>query len=188
MKSAQKILDAHTEEIINKLSTDLSGYYSKYSLDIDAVCRKYGIKLLEAEFPNELSGTLIKENGNWTIAVNSLHPPVRRRFTIAHELGHFFAILHDSEIAKEYLERNDDVIKDNISINRAEIDSDAEDYQVERQANHIAASILMPEEKVMALYKEGHDISDMANSFGVSESAMSFRLKGLNIESIELIS
>jgi predicted transcriptional regulator len=46
----------------------------------------------------------------------------------------------------------------------------------------------MPKEKVMALYEEEKDISEMAKSFNVSESAMSFRLKSLNIEPIEFLS
>ncbi len=188
MKQVQKIIDSHTESIIQELKVELSGYYDKYSLDIDAVCKKFGIKLLEAEFPNQLSGTLIKENGDWVIAVNSLHAPTRRRFTVAHELGHFLAIQNESEIALDYLERNGGVIKDNVSINRAEVDANEDDYQVERQANHIAAAILMPDDKVLALNEEGLDVAEMARRFEVSESAMSYRLKSLKIEPMELIS
>jgi Zn-dependent peptidase ImmA (M78 family) len=181
----QKIIDRQTTKIIQTVKEDFSGFYEKFFLDLDSVCKHFGVSLFEAEFPDEnVSGALTKNNGDWSIVVNAKHPPSRRRFTIAHEVGHFLAIKYDSEIAKSFLESNDGIIKDYFVVNRSE-EVDPEQYQVERQANMIAASILMPEDMVKNLYDQKVDIAEMAEKFGVSESAMSYRLKSLGLDSIE---
>lgn len=185
--SAQKILDNQTKEIVKKITPIISGYYERTTLDLDAVCEKLGITLYQAKFedPN-MSGALSKDNGTWSIVVNEEHAPKRRRFTIAHELGHYFAIQNGSISAQEYIEENNNVIRDYYVLNRNE-DVDEENYQVERQANMIAAEILMPEEMVTALINENSNIPELADKFGVSESAMSYRLTGLKINTLETL-
>jgi Zn-dependent peptidase ImmA (M78 family) len=48
-------------------------------------------------------------------------------------------------------------------------------------ANEFAACLLMPEEEVKRMDKEGLDAFDMAIAFGVSRDAMQFRIKNLNL-------
>src|SRR6185437_2619912 len=111
---------------------------------------------------SNMSGTLSKD-GEWAIVVNEEHPVQRRRFTIAHELGHFFAIENGSISAVEYLEDNDNVIRDYYVMNRSEEVTD-DNYDTERQANMIAAEILMPEKMVHALIDEKSSIQQMAET------------------------
>lgn len=181
MSTAQKILDKDTHRIIERVSTLTPGFYKHYSLDLDALCEHLGVNLMEAKFedPNA-SGAITREGDKWTIIVNELHPTTRRRFTVAHELGHYFAVVNESLPAVEYLEDNDNVIKDYLLLNRNEEVSD-EVYQVERQANMIGAALLMPEDKVRALFEQRVSTSDMMKQFGVSEAALTYRLKSLGL-------
>ncbi len=185
----QKIIDRDTKRIIEKVRSEILGFYNLYKLDVDALCRHLGISLLEGEFEDEnVSGAITKSDSTYTIVINAGHPHTRKRFTIAHELGHYYAIENGSEIAKDYLEENGNVIKDYVVLNRSDKSEINEDnYQVERQANMIGASVLMPDEMVKSLVDEKLDVSEMASRFGVSESAMAYRLKILNFDTMETL-
>lgn len=184
---SQKLLDKDTEKIIGKVTEFTSGYYKHYMLDLDGLCEKLGIGLYEAKFEDEnVSGAITKSGDSWQIVVNELHAPTRRRFTVAHELGHYFAIVNNSLPAVEYLEDNNNVIKDYFILNRS--DNVVDDvYQVERQANYIGASILMPENMVKPLFEQNTNPLEMAQKFGVSEAALSYRLKSLGLLTSETL-
>jgi hypothetical protein len=87
----------------------------------------------------------------------------RRRFTIAHEIGHF--VLHP-ELARP--ERGGDV-------------TEAGRVQ-EREADAFAAELLMPEDLVRQAAREhGADVDRLADRFDVSRAAMRTRLARLDI-------
>lgn len=178
---SQKLLDKETEKIVEKVSDITSSFYKHNMLDLDGLCDNLGIQLLEAKYEDDnISGAITKDGNRWIIVVNESHPPTRKRFTVAHELGHYFAVINESLPAEEYLEDNDNVIKDYFILNRTEEVAD-DVYQVERQANFIGASILMPESMIRSLFEQSVSPPDMAQRFGVSESALSYRLKSLGL-------
>ena len=87
----------------------------------------------------------------------------RRRFTIAHEIGHF--VLHP-QLARP--ERGGQVTE----AGRVE----------EREADAFAAELLMPEHQVRQAAREhGADVDRLADRFDVSRSAMRNRLQRLDI-------
>ena len=87
----------------------------------------------------------------------------RRRFTIAHEIGHF--VLHPGRLAPE----------------RGGAVNEAWRLQ-EREADQFAAELLMPEDLVRAAVVEhGGDVSRLADRFDVSRQAMQTRLRWLGI-------
>jgi len=87
----------------------------------------------------------------------------RRRFTIAHEIGHF--VLHDG---RPLYERGGPV-------NEAS-------RRLEREADAFAAELLMPEHLVrQAALEEGADPHLLADRFEVSVQAMSIRLRRLGL-------
>lgn len=185
--SAQKILDKQTKDIVAIVNPLIAGYYKHYMLDLDALCARFGITVYQAKFDEDnISGAISKVKESWSIVVNEEHSPRRRRFTIAHELGHFFAIEHGSISAKEYFEDNDNVIRDSSVMNRT-TDVNDDIYDTERQANMIAAEILMPEEMVRTLVDQQINLKEMAEKFGVSEAAMGYRLSSLGINTIETL-
>ena len=88
--------------------------------------------------------------------------PARDRFTIAHELGHFF--LHKNPGAPR------------VSFTRRGSD------KFEWQANWFAAELLMPRDVFLeTAAKYCNDEDALSRIFGVSKSAASVRLKSLNI-------
>lgn len=113
---------------------------------------------------NDLSGMIKRTDSTpsgFTIYVNDAHPPVRRRFTIAHECAH--AMLHPELIG-------DGIVDD--ALYRSGLSN-----TVEAQANRLAADILMPRSRLNQLIAEGTtSVRELAATFWVSEQAMAIRL------------
>jgi hypothetical protein len=95
----------------------------------------------------------------------------RRRFTIAHEIGHF--VLHPERVRPE---------------RSGSVTWGSQDY--EREADAFAAELLMPEHLVRQLVlEEGSEPKRLAARFDVSVQAMTIRLArlGLSERSSELL-
>jgi IrrE N-terminal-like domain len=110
--------------------------------------------------PVQISGVLLP--ARWEIWVRRDEPAPRRRFTVAHEIGHH--LLHSDGAA--VLCRPADVQT-----------AQASERAREREANRFAAELLMPEAMVReAADRDGPDPIALAGRFGVSDVAMGFRL------------
>lgn len=96
-----------------------------------------------------------------TIYINTKKSFTHQRFTLAHELGHYF-LKHGSRMrdTKEQLVKRD---------------------PAEMAANRFAAELLMPEDKVREYAKNFLSVEKMAEKFNVSEQAMVNRLKNLSL-------
>jgi Zn-dependent peptidase ImmA (M78 family) len=132
-------------------------------LEFEPILERYGIDLVLRPF-NYVSGVLIKDPVYTLLVVNENDPDARRRFTIAHELGHFF-LEHEG---RRFAEPSD------------------ENPPQERAANRFAAGLLMPEDWLRAAWDDYRDNPDhrpdiIAEMFGVSSEALKVRLKELGI-------
>lgn len=144
------------------------------------IVKAMGLQLLEYNLGEETSGVLVVDNGKGSIGYNPKDSYVRRRFTVAHELGHF--ILHSD--ANQLFVDNFFLIKF-----RKNNSYTKEEYWQEQEANAFAAAILMPEEFInyellnnnFGNIDESDFIERLARKFEVSIPAMSFRLANLNI-------
>jgi hypothetical protein len=140
-------------------------------VNVVPIARDLGLEVYRAHgWPEDQSGVIIKDNGTpsgYAIFVNAIHPEVRRRFTIAHEIAHF--ILHRDLIG--------DGIQDD-TLYRSGLSN-----RVEAQANKLAADILMPRHLIEAVVSAGRvaadDVAGLARIFNVSRGAMSIRLLGV---------
>ena len=113
------------------------------------------------EFPDNLSGLIMKEDdGAYSIHVNGNHAITRQRFTMAHELAHF--LLHKDDIGNG--------IKDDF-LYRSGLSS-----RKEREANKLAAKLLMPEDLLKNEENAELTISEQADKFWVSHTTMDIRL------------
>ncbi len=94
----------------------------------------------------------------------------RRRFTLAHEIGHWVCQCDEgrSTTPEPILCRESDI--------SARVDS-----VLEREANNFAASLLMPEGAVRDAAARGADVNEAAGLFGVSGIAMEWRYFNLGI-------
>jgi len=132
------------------------------------IARAAGLKVLEAELDENTLGALVKQPGkDPTILLNEADGKNRRRFTCAHELGHF---VRRSEEADEYTR---------VDL-RSPLSATGEDPE-EIYANEFAACLLMPEEDVKRLHSAEVGDLEMAIRFKVSREAMQFRLKNLGL-------
>lgn len=159
---------------VNKIFSELS--ITKPPIDLERIAQHYNVRITYQEFEDDASGFLYLRNGKAIIAINSDHPINRQRFTIAHELGHYF--LHAQD-------KKDDLFVDQSLYHRNDQSSQGVIKQ-EIEANRFAAALLMPKnliEKIIA--QENLDLSDdldlylLAKKFQVSEKAMGYRLGNL---------
>ncbi|MFC1433501.1 ImmA/IrrE family metallo-endopeptidase [Streptacidiphilus sp. N1-3] len=124
----------------------------------------------------EVSGMLLRGDGHQVIGVNESHHRHRRRFTVAHELGHL------------QLHRGRPLILDtDMRVNfRDSVSSMATDRE-EIEANRFAAALLAPEAMVRACVAEtvfatAEELVDaLASRFHISAQAMTYRLMSVGI-------
>ncbi|MDX8378113.1 MAG: ImmA/IrrE family metallo-endopeptidase [Mariprofundales bacterium] len=166
----QEFTKIEAENIANKIR---SAYWfdDKFPVDPVSIGKSLGIRIVDVNLSNDISGALLKRIGEDPIIMLHKNDPInRKRFTCAHELGHYISRAerkHFAEQAMGYVDKRSDLSASG---------SDPEEVS----ANRFAAALLMPEAKVKELYKKTPgDIYAMANFFKVSISAMSFRLKNL---------
>lgn len=117
------------------------------------------------------SGILTEHNGKWAIFINDADSLTRQRFTIAHELGHF--LLHKGKQFVDEFSAGETFYRD------------GEDTAEEREANYFAACLLMPARLVEETWPNCKDPKDAAKKFEVSEVSMTYRLKKLDLISVE---
>jgi Zn-dependent peptidase ImmA (M78 family) len=131
-------------------------------LDIRCVVEEiFKIKIDETDLGKDISGFLERIGSKWHIYINKHESELRKRFTIAHELGHF--IFHRNQ----YLS---DSKPDQIFFR------DENTNLVEWQANEFAAKLLMPKDTFGKYIKNGcNTIAQLADKFKVSTSAIKYR-------------
>ena len=102
-------------------------------------------------------------DGQWVIGVNRLHNPKRQRFTIAHELGHYY--MHKEK---------------NVDFEDTTFFRNNDSTSIEYSANEFAANLLMPEDRVKAAIKSGvKSIEKLSTIFNVSVAAIKYRVVAL---------
>lgn len=164
-----------SENIETKAEQVLSDLNIKSTpVPVEEIASRAHIKISRAP-SKDFSGLLIRKDGHALIGVSSDEAPVRQRFTIAHELGHF------------YLHPNKDAFVD--YRNHKDSKKDAATTIKERQANMFAAALLMPRKNLTKDFRNiAKGLSDdeactiLAKRYEVSDDAMKFRLKNLGLQ------
>jgi Zn-dependent peptidase ImmA (M78 family) len=148
-------------------------------VSLDQIAEHYRIAQVQLSASGDIFGAIVRENGNVMIAVNPDQHPNRQRFTIAHELAHFF--LHYAE-GIGHVEHVDTDFR--VSW-RNTVSSQGVDWN-EIEANRFAAALLMPEQ----MLREDLDqfqildrdaVQRFASMYKVSRLAMHFRLVNLGL-------
>lgn len=134
--------------------------------------RARGIAVEEQPLEENVSGMLVIRGEDAIIGVNKGHHLNRRRFTIAHELGHFELHRHKSDVFVD-------------AFLRSEHSAQGTDPD-EIEANSFAAELLMPQRMLYdEVARSPIDALDedavrwIAAKFGVSPLAMTIRLTKL---------
>ncbi len=139
-----------------------------------SVANSEGIEVFSIDFRDDsVSGILRKEDGAYRIYVNSNHSNNRKRYTIAHEIGHY--VLHRDDVAA-FVDPELNLYRSKDS--RGEVGSQGD---MEIQANIFASALLMPAELVETAYGKCRDVAALARLFLVSSEAMGHRIVHLDL-------
>ena len=146
------------------------GYHAAFAgtalpVPVEAIAEDLlGLKVGEDE-ELAVSGMLVPARREvWLNARESRESPGRRRFTLAHELGHWVCQCRAGKAGGA----------EPVYCRAEEIGVDPGDRALEREANVFAAELLMPEREVRAEWSG--DVAAIATRFGVSGEAMQWRL------------
>jgi Zn-dependent peptidase ImmA (M78 family) len=157
-----------------KASECLRVYWTERTIPVDPVriAERLGAKVLQSDLPPTVSGAVLKNAGqDPIILVDQSESEARKRFTIAHELGHY--VRRAEEDAIDYVDLRGP---------GARLGTDPEEVY----ANNFAANLLMPADEVKRAWKElGTDdcipAIALSERFLVSLDAISHRLRNLNL-------
>ena len=168
--------------IENKVSVILKNFGTEAPIPVQDIIDKLGIMVSYAA-SKDYSGILVRgEGGQILMGLNSDESFVRQRFTMAHELGHYF------------LDHSKSAFVDNkVMVNHRDCAENKKTHdKTEIDANYFAACLLMPKDSVEENFKqiaknkiflEDH-LGVLAEKYEVSKEAMKYRLINLDLINI----
>lgn len=143
---------------------------SKPPVQPELIAKVEGLEVhLVMTWPDTVSGLLLRESRR--IGVNGRHARARQRFSLAHELGHWF-LRHDFP----WHERT-------VTIDEPpEQMSEDEHYKLqENEANEFAGELLAPREMLKQALGRTRDTDELAELFGLSSEALWIRILRHNL-------
>ena len=144
-------------------------------VDPEEVAHKLGAVVVQQPSPQELSGMLIRRDGEAIIGLNADHDPARQRFALAHLVGHLH--LHP---------RRELLLDTAARYSHGNLPSMPTDRE-EAEANRFAGVLLAPDGLVRRMaaeadFRTGAQLVDLlAPRFGLTAATMAYRLMGLGI-------
>lgn len=139
-----------------------------YNIPVDPIkiAKTYDIEVYQGELDNKIAGAIryYKENNKFEILVNKKDSMVKKRFTIAEELGYY--ILYEEKLKKEEIHVN---LIDKI-INKEE-----------KEVEYFAGALLVNKTLLEKIYNSNSTILELAQLFKVSISSMTLRLNILGL-------
>ncbi len=180
-----RVRKTYIKQLVNNLLTDHG--HKTPPVNIEAIATALGIEIIFEDANDDLAGFLVKDYDNKTaiIGVNVSHSESRQRFTIAHELGHFFLHNYEGVHFDGRHSGSQMFLRDENSTKGTDVE--------EREANSFAAELLMPEvllkidlEKIkeILLTDEDKNLLALAKKYKVSSQALTFRLANLGYISL----
>ncbi|WP_438448182.1 ImmA/IrrE family metallo-endopeptidase [Gorillibacterium sp. sgz5001074] len=152
----------YTKDLLRLSAIELHTGYPTSPISLKNVCDYLGLKYRKIQLSPNTCGMMLRSREGNFIFINEEHSYTRRRFSLAHEIGHYF-LGHDSEVSR----LNDE--------NRYE----------EVQANRFASSLLMPDELFFHVHQESITIKAMANWLRVSPISVAIRCIEFGIRVVE---
>jgi Zn-dependent peptidase ImmA (M78 family) len=154
-----------SKDFIDSLAEKASAEMLPAAGDILALTEKLGGRIHYRNMFEEdvdVDTVFVHRRNDFDIVLPDHSTPRRDRFTVAHELGHFF--LHSWMGARP--------------LKASRNGSD----RAEWEANWFAAGLLMPKTKFTAEYKRKRSLSSLAEKFDVSEHAAKIRCTVLGLK------
>lgn len=171
------MIDKNVEKKAKKIIIETK--ITNVPISLEKIAKHYSIFVTEIPSKDELSGLLLKSENKTIIGINANHGESRKRFTIAHELGHYF------------LHQNEDTFVDeseNLEMIKFRHRNLPQSEKEEKEANNFAAAILMPAgflKKHFKLLNEVLKVDEviqlLSEKYEVSSVAMRYRLINLQL-------
>lgn len=147
-----------------------------FPVNVKSLILELGVNYREEPMMEGDSGRIDYDESaeEYTIYINTYESPQRKRFTAAHELGHY--LLHRDLIDERgHLDR----LFDHESYRNPDTPLT---HGHEVQANQFAANLLMPAVAIKEKYDATRDnVGELAHTFAVSAKALKIRLKTLGL-------
>lgn len=142
-----------------------SHWNGEYPVDPVGIASKLGIEVKAAEFRDpDTSGAIIATDPeDVTIYFAKSDPYPRQKFTVAHELGHFYDRLEANDTDYSFVET------------RHPASYDLHEFY----ADEFAGNLLMPSSAIVSMWASGAPVQEIANYFAVSTPAVRKRLERL---------
>ena len=137
-------------------------------VDPEKIAEQLDLEVVLTPLESNVGGFVLKKNGEAVkIYVNSNDSWERRKFTLAHEIGHYW--LHrDDDGEFGYVEYRDEL-------------STRGTDPVERWANSFAAELIMPARYIRMAWARGDSLDCIQEQLGVSYAAFGHRLVNLGL-------
>lgn len=151
----------------------LDRYISEFPVKLGQLARELGVAIRVSSMGTGISGQIAREGNHYVIRVNRNEARERQRFTIGHELAHYF--LH-----RDIIDSSPDGITDTVLYRSGAPE------RIEYEANRLAAEIVMPMQAVERELQQNFGgmvteatIEGLASRFEVSKAAMEIKLSTL---------
>ncbi|HEX5152800.1 MAG TPA: ImmA/IrrE family metallo-endopeptidase [Parafilimonas sp.] len=171
------------KEVLTITEVLSSTFSYKRRTDLLLICKDEGISLILDNYQHYFDGMLVWDGSRFMIHLNTGRGNnignKRGRFTIAHELGHYFINSHREGIKSG-----------NIPMH-ASSNSLAHSDKIESEADYFAANLLMPTEKLRALTARRkfslEIIKEVSEEFDVSITSALLRFANVGTHSIMVV-
>ena len=171
----------HIQTIVEQVLVQTNN--TKPPIDVRGIARSLNITLREENL-DDISGLIFREGTQVILGVNSGHAETRKRFTVAHELGHYYLHAYNPLFVDKVFAVK---LRDHISSEAVNIE--------EIEANAFAAELLMPTKNIQQDFqklqpgvldyesweKMDEIIQKLAQNYQVSKQAMTIRLINLDV-------
>lgn len=179
---AIKTIQVNQKSILPKEAAKniLSDTNQKFPVEISIIAKKMGFKVILANhLPDNDSGIIIvgdkaqeKFNHRQCVFINKYMKPRKRRFVLAHEIGHYLLTFDPSQ-EENFVSSYDKKVSD----------------ETEAKVNAFATNLLMPEEAFIVKYNQLKQqefklyriVEVLADTFGVTEKMVLNRIRELEI-------
>nr|WP_294860517.1 ImmA/IrrE family metallo-endopeptidase [uncultured Fluviicola sp.] len=168
--------------LIKQLAESISGLHDDRAALLESIIEDEGIELFYDDYGNSFDGMTFFDDAFYMHLNESRgnkSGTARGRFTLAHELGHYFIENHRIGLINGLL-------KPHGSINRTK-----QSERIEREADYFAACLLMPEndfkKEVQGKKFDFNVLEHLKDSFNVSLTATALRYKDIGNNEIMVI-
>jgi len=141
-----------------RAAREITYAWTARGLDLVKLCRAHGLVVRVVALEGDVDGILAHKDGRWLVVVNrrTNWTAARRRFTMAHELGHYRLHRHRQQLFMcSRLDRS----------------------RMEWEANRFAVELLLPEDRMRDMLAAGWDARRISRVCGVSLGTVRRRLK-----------